>query len=461
MAYFDRGMRRVGQGYGGRFIVCMIFLAAAIPSAAQEPEALCFDVIDTGAAGTDVPRIPPWRTVVLDPEYGGLWLVAGELDGDGEAEIVSAENFNEGDVHYTSAVAAQKLNGTVLWRWGDPKAGRKNWHHDVACQIYDLDGDGRNEVVVCPRGYVVVLQGATGKELCRWPIPEDATDCVAFCNLRGTPQASDVLVKNRYDQIWAYSSEGALLWTVHRPGDYRTAHQPRPVDLDGDGRDEIMAGYAMLNSDGSARWVYKSNAVEQERGHRDCMRVLRAGATPEEFLLAITCCGANNLAVIDGTGAIKWELPGRHFESIQIGMIVPDRPGPQILVDIDHEPTGAGPLWVVDADGKVAGKILTAYSRHHRLVEWTGDGFDEIVNADNQALYSNMGKRIGVFEFPGNADAAAGGFETSALAGDMTGDGVPDVLMITPSMVCIYKNERGNRPAEPAPLGTGINVTLY
>lgn len=461
MVYFNRGMRRVGQGCTKGFMVWITLLISAAPSMAQEPEDLYFDVIDTGAGRDDIPRIMPWRTVVLEAEYGGLWLVAGELNGDGEVEIVSAENFNEGDVHYTSAAAAQKLDGTVLWRWGDPSIGRKNWHHDVACQIYDLNGDGKNEVVVCPKGFVVVLEGATGQELRRWPIPEDATDCVTFANLRGTPRAADVLVKNRYEQIWAYDPEGTLLWTVRRPGGHLTAHQPRAVDLDGDGRDEIMAGYAMLNSDGSERWVYTSNAVDQARGHLDCMRVLRAGATPEEFRLAITCCGADNLAVVDGTGAVKWEIPGRHFESIQIGTVVPDRPGPQILVDIDHEPTGAGPLWVVDADGKLAGKILTPYSRHHRLVEWTGDEFDEIVNADNQALYSNMGKRIGTFVFPGDTNAAAGGFETSALVGDMTGNGIPDVLMITPSMVCIYKNEQGKKPAEPAPLGTGTNVTLY
>jgi len=60
---------------------------------------LRFSVDDTGVFPDDIPVIAPWRVVTLDPDYGGQWMVAGDLDGDGQPEIVSAENFNEGDVH--------------------------------------------------------------------------------------------------------------------------------------------------------------------------------------------------------------------------------------------------------------------------------------------------------------------------------------------------------------------------
>jgi hypothetical protein len=29
------------------------------------------------------------------------------------------------------------------------------------------------------------------------------------------------------------------------------------------------------------------------------------------------------------------------------------------------------------------------------------------------------------------------------------------------TQVCMYKNQRGARPNPPAPLGTGVNFTLY
>ncbi|NIA15669.1 MAG: hypothetical protein GWP08_16520, partial [Nitrospiraceae bacterium] len=329
---------------GWLVLCCALAMLVGGFSFAAEPAPLCFDLVDNAEPASDVPTIEPWITVELDPDYGGLWVVAGDLDGDGEVEIVSAENHNEGDVHYTSTAVAQKLDGTVLWRWGKPGIGRKNWHHDVACQIHDWDGDGRNEVVVCAEDAIVELDGATGQEKRRIPIPKDATDCLVFCNLSGGARASDVLVKDRYHRIWAYNQAGELLWNVNNPGKYLTAHQPRPMDVDGDGRDELMAGYALLNADGSVRWVFESKAVDLKRGHLDCARVVKRGAKPEDWRIALTCCGANNLAVVDGAGKTIWERSGQHFESITIGDIVPGRPGPHLLVDIDHRPEGEGPL---------------------------------------------------------------------------------------------------------------------
>ena len=157
-----------------------------------------------GADASDpsaVPQVKPWAKISLDPEYAGAWIVAGDLDGDGAVEIVSARNVDKNDVHFTSAVVAHRLDGSVLWRWGDPKIGREELHHDVACQIYDWDGDGHNEVVLCTDGFLAELDGATGKEKRRLPLPKDATDCLVFANLSGKSRATDVLVKTRYSQI--------------------------------------------------------------------------------------------------------------------------------------------------------------------------------------------------------------------------------------------------------------------
>lgn len=418
------------------------------------------------ACGAAETTLQPWRRVALDPDYAGAWVVAGDLDGDGQAELVSARNVDRNDVHFTSAVVAQNADSRVLWRWGDPQVGRRKLHHDVACQIYDWDGDGKNEVVLCGDGFLAELDGATGQERRRLPIPPGASDCLTFANLTGGPRSTDFLVKTRYTRIWAFGRDGRQLWTVTEPGGHRTAHQAVPIDLDGDGRDEIMAGYALLNADGTVRWTYTSQRIALARGHLDCCRVLQAGRKPEEFRLALTMCGADGLAVCDGNGRTVWELTGHHFESIDIGRLRSDVPGRQLAVDIDHRPWGQGPLWVLDEQGNRLAEMTTEYSRHHALVDWTGDGLDEIVIAEGRGLFDGHGRRLATFAMEASDltdPHTPGAAEMEALVGDMTGDGVPDVLLTTrqSSAVYIYENKRGSKPAPPPPPGTELNFTLY
>ena len=440
----------------------LIALFLSLPASAAE--SLRFDVVDTATTVQSESReaaIAPWKVVTLDPEYGGLWVLLADLDGDGEVEVVSCENVNVKDVHYTSTAVAQKLDGTVLWSWGNPDPGRKTWHHDVACQVHDWDGDEHPEVVLLTQGALVELDGATGREKRRIAIPETATDCLVFCDLSGKGRATDVLVKNRYTDIHAYNYEGRPIWSSHRPGGYRTAHQPFPMDIDGDGRDEIMAGFAMLNCDGSLRWTFRSEAADLSRGHLDACRVVRSASRPEDWRLALTCCGAQNLAMIDGAGRVIWERPGAHYESMDIGRFIPDLPGMQIVCDIDHEPKGESPLVVLDETGRMVGRFMLFYGRQHRLLDWTGDGIPELVTPFNHALYDGSGRRVATFLPPPPTQNNC----SIALVGDYTGDGIPDVAITNPEpgreAVYLFENRQGARPKAPAPLGSGENVTLY
>jgi outer membrane protein assembly factor BamB len=445
------------------FVFCiLVSISICIILDANEKEFIYFNTEDVGQPDQQVPLIQPWKIVRLDPDYGGQWILAADLNVDGAVDILSSENFNKDDVHYTTTAVAQNLDGSVIWKWGNPDIGRKNWHHDVACQIHDWNGDNKYEVIICTKGFLIELDGATGREIRLIPIPDDATDCLVFCNLSGNNRPTDVLVKDRYHNIWAYNQQGKLLWTVRDPGGFRTAHQPRPIDLDWDGRDEIMAGYAMLNSDGSVRWIYKSNQVDQAKGHLDCARVFRQGSTPEDFRIVLTCCGANNIALIDGNGKVLWEVSGHHFESIDVGRIIPNHAGPHICVDIDHQPYGKSPVWVLDERGQPLGQLVTDYSRHHCLLDFTGDGIEEILVAHKVGLYDHQGKRIGTFNTPGTEkNEGKIKYEKSMLIADITGDGILDVILATPYNVYIYKNTKGKKTGKPTRLGTEPNFTLY
>ncbi len=462
--------RRRGLGA----IAAMVCAVAALPTARTQgadmpSKPTLFDTTDPGVQDPGSRTLTPWRRVPLDPEYSGAWVVAGDLDGDGQAEIVSARNVNTVDVHYTSAVVAQRLDGSVLWRWGDPSIGRRGLHHDVACQIHDWDGDGRPEVVLCTQGFLVELDGVSGRERRRIPIPPEATDCLVFADLSGRGRPTDVLVKTRYTQIWALDSAGRQLWTVQKPGGFLTAHQPLPVDVDGDGREEILAGYALLGADGAVRWVLEDGGRFRGGGHMDCARVLRRGPRPADCVLVLTCCGHLRLMAVTGEGRILWELGGHHFESIDLGRVTPARPGVQLLVDVVPTPghNDQNELWLVGEDGQWLGRIRAEYTRFHALVDTDGDGLDEIVLPHSRGVFQGDGRRTGTLlmesqpDLYGGRPAAEGEIGNIVRCGDFDGDGVADAAVTAPESVCILRSARPAGSPPRAPLGTGLNATLY
>ena len=424
-----------------------------------------FDVHVRDLSDEGVPVVYPWKTIKLDPAYRGGWVVVGDLTGDGVAEIASARNgVPARDVHFTSSVVVHRLDGSVLWKWGDPNA-RNALHHDVACQIYDLDGDGRNEVVVAADRRVVVLDGATGRERRRFEIPKHASDCLTFANVSGADRATDMLVKTRYGQIWAYTAEGKLLWTVEKPGGYRTSHKPFPIDLDGDGRDEIIAGFAALNHDGSLRWRLP-DAICQG-GHADAIRLFRDGDRPEAKRLLLTHCGGNRMDLLDGNGRVLWSVTGLHFESVFFGELDKSLPGREIVVDIAHQPWGTSPLLVLDESGALVGRYMTIRSRQHRLIDWFGTGEDLIFCGQTRALLDATGRKRARFETP-MPDGALGEDNAGQLGymihlADVTGNGRPDLVVNTVpgTAVWIYKNENGAKCLSPDRLTMPTNATLY
>ncbi len=427
--------------------------------AAAEGDGAPFLTDATGSPTADAPLVQPWRVVTLDPEYSGQWVVVGDVDDDGDVEIVSARNVDKNDNHFTSAVVAQELDGSVLWRWGNPEVGRRNLHHDVACQIHDLDNDGANEVVLAADQKLVVLNGKTGEVDYSFPIPQHASDCVVFADLSGKGWPSDILVKNRYQQIWAYTAKGELLWTVAMPGGYRTSHQPFPIDLDSDGRDEVLAGYAALNSDGSVRWVFEAEEGKRNGGHADCWRVVRLAEKTEDTRLVMTMCGGNALVLTNGAGEVVWRRVGQHYESIDVGEVRKDRPGLEIVVDVDHLPKPPKPLCLFDEQGTELGRINTDYTRHHKLVDWDGDGLMEMGSALPSGLFDGHGRRVVTFAI----DAGKRPWQIATV--DLTGQGMRDMMLIAgqgaTDRVYLFKNPSPATNATGVPRGTEINFTLY
>lgn len=417
------------------------------------------NIFNSDIRDPEPPIIYPWKVINMNPDFGGQWLVGGDLDGDGEIEFVAARNHDQ----IVTALSAYKLDGTLMWTWGKAGAGGTILTYDIPVQIHDINGDGKNEVLLSEEGDLVILDGYSGKEIVRYPLPEglNVADCITFADISGHGRYSDIIIKTRYTKLWAYTNDWKELWNW-TPSEYYTCHHPTPVDIDRDGKDEILAGYTMLDHDGSEMWTFKSNKVDLSKGHLDCCRVAEIGAKPKDFRFVVTCCGAGLIAMLDGLGNVVWEIEGHHFESPDVASISPNHKGKQIYVDIDHHTYGDFMGWLINFNGELIGKFMMNYSRHHRLVDWNGDGLYEIVLANALAICDGTGKRVASFDLNGKAedvraDKKAGDPGPLVSILDATGSGAGDVILHTDDMIFVYKNPSKQKAFIP----DSVNFTLY
>ena len=129
----------------------------------------------------------------------------GDLDGDGALDMVIAQNVPriQGDTFdHISALTAVTLDGKVLWQSGRPDPRNGLLTNDTPFQVHDLDGDGRNEVILIRDFKLQVLDGGTGK-VKRWvwmpampaedkPRPYElySGDSIVFASLTGPAAAT-------------------------------------------------------------------------------------------------------------------------------------------------------------------------------------------------------------------------------------------------------------------------------
>ena len=109
----------------------------------------------------DIPLLKPDDETIYDPSNNKLATYSffpadcstGDVDGDGEYEIIVKWTSHERDVGtpaYSGTVhlAAYKLDGTKLWK-NDIELGKNVYSsaHTVQFLVYDFDGDGKSEVI--------------------------------------------------------------------------------------------------------------------------------------------------------------------------------------------------------------------------------------------------------------------------------------------------------------------------
>lgn len=405
----------------------------------------------------------PYVSIKLDGDHTLQKVGIADLDGDGRYDFVIKQPNNNIDPYEkywkpspsTYKLEAYSAEGKFLWRYDLGWAIEQGiWYSPYV--VYDFDGDGKAEVAVKtgegdPRDsdgrvktgpeHLTILDGATGKPLTQiaWPARELIPDYnrssrnqlgVAYLDGK-TP--SLIVNRGTYDYITfvAYQlRDGKLVeqwrWENKDLGkEYKGqgAHWMHAADVDGDGREEIVAGSFVLDDNGKPLWT-------TGLGHPDHTYVGDIDPTRpglEIYFGIERAQKKNGMCLVDAaTGKILWGIdrPTRHVHSFGFcSDIDPAHPGSECYsADTDPQKDFAFGL-LHSAQGKLlAEESLSKFGP--RAAYWDADAQREII----------AGSKIDKYQ-----GAALGKLEGAYVATvDLWGDWREEIITTRPGEMRIY-----------------------
>lgn len=356
-----------------------------------------------------------------------MWL--GDINSDGRMEMVLVQPDSGFDDRYfphsVFCATAFDTDGKMLWQIGSPDENAEASGSDIPAQIYDIDGDGKNEFICVTDGHLSVFDGETGKEKSRHPLPApDAHDCIIIADLEGKGRAKNIILKNRYEKLWALGENFELLWQYEG----NIGHYPWPYDLDGDGRDELIAGYTILDGDGKKLWTIDM------KDHADCIWVgdINSDGKPE------VVTGGDDITAYSADGKLLWRFEDTtESQNVAIANLRPELEGLEIcgLDRIDRGKQGLDGIFILSSEGKAL------YKEKRKVPGWSsictavnnldGKGSDFIL------AYRRGGMPNGIFDGHMNMifELPEDGY---IMWGDLTGEGINSLVCYSEKEAVIY-----------------------
>ncbi len=399
-------------------------------------------------AANPTPKL--WKKIPT-PAFGtGRNVRFADLNGDGRTDILIGQMRHHGPTDAYSEIrclTALDLDGNILWQNGIPDRWQTVLTNDVVFQVHDLDGDGRNEVIYGRDFELVVADGATGATKYKAPMPATPRDprglparyprilgdSLAFADLRGTGAKRDLILKDRYRNVWAFTDKLEPLWQT----ELNTGHYPFPFDLDGDGRDEISLGYRLLAPDGRTLWSNEDKIQD----HADAVAIvpLKPGAEPTLLIAG----SDEGLIATNLRGEILKHHQVGHAQNLTVADFRSDLPGLEAVV-INFW-SNQGIVTLLDADLN----ILRTFEpvQHGSMVlpvNWTGrpgEFWCLSTNSAHGGLYDGEGRRVVKFPADGHPDYAC-----AVL--DLTGDARDEIVTWDGYEMWIYTQSDGPLPGK-------------
>jgi rhamnogalacturonan endolyase len=362
-------------------------------------------------AGVDLADAQPGVMAVFRPAAasGNVVPIFGDLDGDGKLDTVVRLNNGIQEMSIDPGVPVE-LEAFTSWGrsiWRRPLAQHDRAFgsaNNVPVCVFDLDGDGRSEVIARVQEgedvFLAILDGMTGRVRHKTPWAEMATDFaksstrihMAVAYLNGKTPAIVTQTGLYENEIFeAFDIELKKLWRFESFGETSGSgsHHIDIADLDGDGKDEVLNGTTALNGDGTMRWsIY--------REHPDIVAVknILPGRKGRQVYYGVETGVHAGMYVVDAaSGKIIWKINREddprwvHVHRGWVAEVDESSPGLEIMANRDGHTGKDAHLFT--AEGK---PLITPFSVGYRPVNWIGRPARDLLSRDGKLFRVAAGK---------------------------------------------------------------------
>lgn len=416
---------------------------------------------DLARLRADNPQPKLWKKFDLPAGCGaGRNVRFGDLDGDGVPDMLIGQNVPKvaGDSSVElSCLTAITLDGKVLWQIGRPDPRNGLLTSDTPFQIHDIEGNGKNDVVLVKDYKLQILDGRTGK-VKKWtwmpkikdypkvpqtppalsPHERDSGDSIVFVNFSGKKHRGEIVVKDRYWNFWVFDSDLKHLWS----GQGMLGHYPFPYQgepgasgtASATGAKDLLAiGYSLWDHTGKQLW----SLDQQMKDHADSVAVGNFSGDPKETPMHYYSCSDDGFLLVDHRGILQRQVRVGHAQTATVGKFRPEIPGLQYAcINFWRNP---GIVSLFDHTGKLLQQGEPIHTGCPFLpVNWRGDGQEFILlsgNVREGGMIDGQLRRAVMFPDDGHPDL-------TAAVMDLTGDARDEIVLWDQNRVWIYTQDR-------------------